>query len=210
MTVIRKVSRNLNEATDKPVFCASRGVCHHTDRLSSRPHLRISSKSAMHFEKAWISDFGGSTESMMASAPRSIPAYLSRVPPPAIATTWPRRTVCSSATLASHPAVALEGRYAVNERRSGCASSASACSNLRIIVGKQRYVAYAREIAGEIGRYRSFFRTSLRVQDENALHVDQAYAVRRGVPYKGVTSLHGAWSRRSSTRFHGWVLQLVR
>jgi hypothetical protein len=47
---------------------------------------------------------------------------------------------------------------------------------LRVIVGKQWTVSQARNITGKIGRNRRFSRTALWVQDENSLHVDEAYA----------------------------------
>ncbi len=84
---------------------------------------------------------------------------------------------CAHLPRPGHPAVALEGRYAVNEClfRLPLLQPARARA-LGVIVGKQRTVTHAREIAGEIGRYRRFSRTALRVQDENALHVEVAYA----------------------------------
>ena len=62
-----------------------------------------------------------------------------------------------------------------------------ACSGLRffsqrraralgVIIRQQRTITLARKITGEICGYRRFTRTTLRIQDENSLHVRQAYA----------------------------------
>src|SRR5882757_6886268 len=78
---------------------------------------------------------------------------------------------------ARHSAVALVGGNAVNEGllRFSLLQPAGARS-LGVIVTKQRTVSQARKITGEVGRYRRFSRTALWVQDENSLHVDEAYA----------------------------------
>ncbi len=66
---------------------------------------------------------------------------------------------------------------AVDERLVGFAFLQPAGARaLGIVVRQQRTVALARKIAGEIRGYRRFTRTTLRIQDENALHVRRAYA----------------------------------
>ena len=73
---------------------------------------------------------------------------------------------------AGHADVALECRDAVDEGllRLALLQPAGARA-LGIVIRQQRTVALAREITGEIGGYRRFTRTTLRIQDENSLHV---------------------------------------
>ena len=80
---------------------------------------------------------------------------------------------------------------------------------LRIVVRQQRMVALAREITGEICRYRRFTRTAFWIQDENSLHVVRSL---RSRPHhsKYVIALTAALETPLRLLPMEWVLQVGR
>src|ERR1700722_3027391 len=72
----------------------------------------------------------------------------------------------------SHAGVAFESCDSVDERLLGLALlQPSGARALRVVIRQQRTITLARKITGEICGYRRFTRTTLRIQDENSLHV---------------------------------------